>query len=118
MPVALPLRQNGKWKTRLVLGLMLIGPLYLAPVLLRALLPGWWGYGVGLLLADVFGCLVVGFLTNNYRFAVLLYLGATVFELLLVLAGHHPVVALWVGNLIPALVAIYYAQQLYINMGD
>ena len=118
MPVALSLKQDGKWKTRLMLGLMLIGPLYLAPVLLRSPFAGLWGYGVGTLLADLFGCLVVGFLTNNYRLGVLLYVGATAFELLLVFTGHHPVVALWVSDLIPALVAIYYAQQIYFNMGD
>ena len=38
--------------------------------------------------------------------------------MLLVVAGHQPSVALWIGDLFPALVAIYYAQQLFINMGD
>jgi len=116
--LALALKQNGKWKARLAIGLVLIGPLYVLPSLFRSFLAGWWGYGLGVVLADLFGCLVVGFLTNSYRFGVLLYLGATAFELLLVSAGHHPHVALWLGDLVPALVAIYYAQQLYINMGD
>jgi len=109
---------NGKWKTRLVIGLVLIGPLYLVPCLLRSLLSGWGGYALGVLLGDALGCLVVGFLTNNYRFGVLLYLGATAFELLLLFGGHRPAGALWAGDLVPALVTIYYAQQLYINMGD
>jgi hypothetical protein len=60
----------------------------------------------------------VGFLTNNYRFGAAIYVGATVVELALVAAGHSPVAALWIGDLVPALVAIYYAQQLFINMGD
>ena len=118
MQVALTLRQNGKWKIRLVLGSVLIGPVYLVPVILRLLLSGWGEYAVGAFLADIFGCLVVGFLTNNYRFGVLIYLGATATELLLLFTGHHPGMALWLGDLTPALVAIYYAQQLYINMGD
>lgn len=118
MASALTLRHNGKWKTRLAIGLVLIVPLYFVPSALRAMLPGWLGYGLGVVLADVAGSLVVGFLTNNYRLGVLLYLGSTALELLLLLAGHQTHVALWIGDLIPALVAIYYAQQLYINMGD
>jgi hypothetical protein len=39
-------------------------------------------------------------------------------EILLILAGDQRGPALWTGDLIPAVVAIYYAQQLYINMGD
>ena len=111
------LRRNGTWKTRLVLGTILIGPLYLLPVLLRSLLNGWWEYAAGALLSDFIGCAVVGFLTNNYRLGILLYLAATGCELLLLIA-QHPVMSLWLGDLIPALVVIYYAQQLFINIGD
>jgi len=102
----------------LAIGLVLIVPLYVLPCLARSLLSGWWPYGVGLLVSDAIGCVVVGFLTNNYRFGALLYLGATALELLLVAAGRHTLTAQWVGDLFPALVAIYYAQQLFINMGD
>jgi CDP-diglyceride synthetase len=110
---------NGKWKTRLVIGLALIVPLYIAPSLLRAALQGWWWYGSGVLAADVFGSVVVGFLTNNYKLGVLLYVGSTVLELLLLRwVGGRPQAVLWIGDLIPAVVAIYYAQQLFINMGD
>ena len=73
---------------------------------------------MGILVSDVIGCLIVGFLTNNYRFGALIYVGATALELLLVATGHHTMIALWIGDLFPALVAIYYAQQLFINMGD
>lgn len=97
---------------------VLIFPLWVLPCLLRTLMSGWAGWGFGVLLSDVLGALVVGFLTNNYKFGVLVYLGATALELSMIFVGHEMRLALWVGNLIPALVAIFYAQQIYINMGD
>ena len=97
---------------------VLIFPLWVLPCLLRSLMSGWAGWGVGVLLSDVLGAMVVGFLTNNYRLGALVYLGATVLELGLIFLGHEMRVALWVGDLIPALVAIFFAQQLFINMGD
>ena len=42
----------------------------------------------------------------------------TALEVVLIFWGHHPGLALWVGDLIPALVAGYFVQQLFINMGD
>jgi len=109
---------NGKWKLRAAIFLALIGPLYVVPSLLRALLLGRAAWLLGILVADVAGSLVIGFLTNSYRFAAAMYVAATASELLLALAGQRPAVALWLGDLIPACVAIYYVQQIYINMGD
>ena len=116
----LTLRHDGKWPARFVIGLVLFGPFYLAPSLVRFLLGGWgwWWYGFGILLSDALGSFVVGFLANNYRFGIGLCLGATIFELLLLYAGYEPRVALWMSDFIPALVGVYFAQQLYINMGD
>jgi hypothetical protein len=34
------------------------------------------------------------------------------------MAGYEPRFVLWIGDLFPALVAIYFAQQIYVNMGD
>jgi hypothetical protein len=110
--------QNGKWKVRASIFLLLIVPLYVFPSALRVLFLGHAGWLAGLLISDVLPCLVAGFLTNSYRFAVGLYLGSTVLEALLLLVLHQPILALWIGDLIPALVAIYFAQQIYINMGD
>ena len=110
--------RNGKWKLRLLMTVVLLVPLWVVPSFLRALLAdgaAWW---VGVLLSDVLGVAVVGFLTNNYRFGVGLYLAATALELALVAVTGSATVGIWLGDLIPALVAIYFAQQLFINMGD
>jgi len=96
----------------------MIGPLYVLPSVLRAFLDGRWESWIGLLVSNVFASLVVGLLTNNYRFAAGVYLSATALECLIAFVGHQARLALWIGDLIPAVVAIYYAQQLYINMGD
>ena len=113
------MKRNGlRWKARVVFAFVLIWPLYVLPKSLRALLTGDVGWALGALFADVFGCLLVGFLTNNYRFALLLYLGATAFEAALLYGVGWHRGALWMGDLIPALVGIYYAQQLFLNMGD
>jgi hypothetical protein len=112
------LAQGGRWKVRAAVFLLLIGPLYVAPRLLRALLVGRIGWLVGVVLSDVWGCLITGFLTNNYRFAAALYLGISALEVTLLFVFDLPGLVPWLGDLIPALVAIYYAQQLYINMGD
>jgi uncharacterized membrane protein len=85
---------------------------------LRSALPGWYGYTCGIVLFDILGCIAVGFLTNDYKLGALLYLGTTAIELLLLLAGLSPRIALWITDLIPAIVASYYARRLYANMGD
>lgn len=118
MPRAFTLREHGKWKFRLAVALALIGPLYILPVLLRLTLAGWWGYFGDVVVSDIVGCAFVGFITNNYRFGVLLYLGSNVLEFLLVLVLRNGPSAMIVGDLLPALVSIYYAQQLFINLGD
>ena len=107
-----------KWSTQLVVVSLLLVFLYAVPAALCSALPGQSVYLCGVTLSDILGCLVIGFLTNNYRFGVLLYLGVTGIELLLLLASHSALIALWIGDLIPALVAIYYFRQLYLNMGD
>ena len=112
------LRQSLKWKVRLTLFLLLIVPLYVLPSLCRSLWLDRIGWFVGIVAVDVLGSMVVGFFTNNYGFAFLLYCGATVLEVFLHIAGYAPSVAVWIGDLFPALVAIYFAQQIYINMGE
>lgn len=111
-------RRNGKWKVRALITVILLIPLWVVPCLIRSGLAttvGWWA---GVLFADALGAFVVGFLTNNYLLGVYLYVGATLLELLVLSLGADWVLALWLGDLIPSLVAIYFAQQLFINMGD
>jgi hypothetical protein len=117
MSFARALKYNGRWQIRATLTLALIGPLYVIPLLVRTLLNGW-GFELSFLLSDMFGCFVVGVLANNFKFAVWLYLGCSAMEGLLLYLGNRPGFAFWIGDLIPAMVAIYFAQQLYINMGD
>jgi hypothetical protein len=96
----------------------LILPFYIVPSAVRATLRGPLAYAGGVMMSDIVGSLVVGFLTSSYALGVTLYLGATLLELLLLFAGYSSQVAIWLGDLVPALTAIYYAQQLYINVGD
>lgn len=110
--------QKLKWRTRLLIFAVLIVPLYVIPTLLRSLMVGRTGWAIGVVLADVVGSLFVGFITNNYRLGILLYAGATAMELGLAWFGHHVTAAMWLGDAIPALVGIWFAQQLFVNMGD
>lgn len=112
------LYQNPKWRVRCTIFAILIVPLYLVPCLARSLAVGRTGWLFSLIAADVIGSILAGFLTNNYRLGAFLYIGSTALELALMLWGHHVTAALWIGDLIPTVVTIYYAQQLYINMGD
>jgi hypothetical protein len=112
------IRHNPCWKARLTIFLALIVPLYVLPCALRAIALGPEGWVIGVLISDLAGSIAVGFLTNNYRFGLLLYLGSTVFELVLLAVGLNRTAVIWAGDLTPALTAIYFAQQLYINMGD
>jgi hypothetical protein len=109
-----------KWGSRAVIALALIVLFYVVPSVLRLALLGWYRYGFicGIALFDILGCMVIGFLTNNYKLGALLYLGTTGIELLLLFVGHSPRVALWICDVIPAVVAIYYSRQIYVNMGD
>lgn len=111
-------RQNAKWGVRVLIFLTLIFPLYVLPSVVRSMMLGRVGWVVGIVLSDVFGSVVVGFLTNNYWLGFFLYLVSTAVELMLISFGHHTVVALLIGDFVPALIAIYFAQQLFINMGD
>lgn len=111
-------RQSPKWRVRSLIFVALIIPLYIVPSCARALLIGGPAWIVGILLSDILGSVVVGFLTNNYVLGLLLYTAATALELSLAALTHNVVLALFVGDLLPALIAIYFAQQLFINMGD
>jgi hypothetical protein len=108
----------GAWRAKLNIFVLLIVPLYVLPCLLRTVLLPYTGWVAGLLLADAFGCAVVAFLTNNVRGALLLYLAATAFEFTLATAGNNVRTALWIGDALPALVGIYFAERLFVNMGD
>ncbi len=112
------LKQSSKWGLRAAIFIVLIVPLYVLPSLGRAFLVGPIGWGVGLVLSDVLGSIFVGLVTNNYRLGILLYLGSTALELVLIALGHHTTVALLIGDFVPAVVGIYFAQQLFVNMGD
>ena len=107
-----------KWRSQAVIALVFVVLFYVVPSVLRSALPGWYGYTCGIVLFDILGCIAVGFLTNDYKLGALLYLGTTAIELLLLLAGLSPRIALWITDLIPAIVASYYARRLYANMGD
>jgi len=99
----------------------LILPLYLVPLGLRWILvalAGQAGWVASVVISDSAGALFTGFLTNNYWFGALIYVCSTALEVTFLLLGHHQVTAFWIGDLMPALVAIYFAQQLYVNMGD
>jgi hypothetical protein len=87
------LLQNGKWKVRSAILLLLIVPLYVSPSAVRILFLGHAGSLTGLLVSDVLPCVAAGFLTNNYRFALHLYVGSTAVEALLLLVLHEPLLA-------------------------
>ena len=112
------LRHNPKWKTRLTIFLALILPFYVFPSAARAFVPSLAGWIAGTVLLDLTVTLALGFLINNYIFSLLCCLSCNVIELLLPAIGIDRQAAIWVGGLIPALTAIYFVQQLYINMGD
>jgi hypothetical protein len=103
---------------RLIIFFALILPLYVLPSGARALASGLGARIAGAIVLNLLGSIAIGFLTNRYRFGVLLYLASAIFELLLLTAGLNRTAAIWVGDLPPALLGIYFAQQLYINMGD
>ena len=107
-----------KWRTKVAVASILMVFLCAVPAALCSVLSRPFEYFGGIVLFDILGCMVVRFLTNNYQFGILLYLGISAIEVLLLLVSHSPLLALWIGDLIPALVAIHYLRQLYINMGD
>ena len=113
-----PMRRHWKPRLRILISVLVLVPLWLVPCAVRQLVfqgEWWW---IGVVLSDLLGILVVGFLTNNYRWGAGLYVVCTVFEVGLAAVTHDRTLALWTGDLIPGLVASYFAQQLYINMGD
>lgn len=109
---------NPQWKMRLTILLALILPFYVLPSAARAFAPGIVGWIGGMVLLDVTVTLALGFLINNYVFSLLCCFASNLFEALLIATGIHRTVAVWTAGLIPALVGIYFVQQLYINMGD
>lgn len=98
-----------KLRLRVIIFLSLIVPLYVVPSLFRSL----WISAIATLIASI----VVGFVTNNYWLGLFLFLITTAIQFTLVSSNHQSAAAL-LGDLIPSLVAIYFAQQLVINMGD
>jgi hypothetical protein len=110
------IRHNPNWKVRLTIFLVLILPFYVLPSAARAHALGPKGWIAGVLILDLLGSVAVGFLTNNYRFGVQLYLAFTIIELLLLAAGLNRTAVIWTGDLGPALIAIYFAQQIFINV--
>lgn len=104
--------------TKLDWYLFLALPLYVAPCLLRSALLPFTGWAVGMLLSDALGSFVVAFLTNNLRAGILLFAGSMVFETALAVGFPDAGAALWIGGLLPASAAIYFARKLLSNMCD
>jgi hypothetical protein len=104
-------------KGRIVIIAVLLLPLYVLPTIARFALLNAGLPIAGILLSDAFGCFCVGFVTNNFRFGLLLYAGLTVLEFVVLALTHNPLLTIWCGDLVPALIAIYFSQRLYVNMG-
>ena len=110
-------RLKGTLQGRIIVAVSLFLPLYAIPTAARFVL---WSAGLpvlGIVLSDAFGALCAGFVTNNFRFGLLLYAGFTVLEFALAGFVRSPLRGLWLGDLAPALVTVYFAQRLYVNLG-
>lgn len=111
-------RRAIRFRCRAAIFLLLIGPLYIVPCLFRTFLHGDAAWAIGAAAFGSFGTVVLGVLTNDYRFAFGINGAAVAVELGLLLTGHDLIAVLWAIDLVPALVAIYFAQEFYLNMGD
>lgn len=108
---------KGTLKARILIVAVLFIFLYLIPTAARFALLSAGLPVLGILLSDAFGSLCAGFITNDFRFGVLLYAGFTVLEFVALALTHEPALVLWTGDLIPALITIYFSQRLYVSMG-
>lgn len=111
-------RGTSKWRVRVLISLALIIPLYVLPLALWIVLIGDRKWALGILLTNAISGVSIGFLTNDYRFGIIVYLLCASMGLGFVALGQPVARALMVWNLLPALTAIYFAQQLVINAGD
>src|ERR1017187_9428466 len=110
-------RGNGGLKARIGVAAVLIVPLYVIPAIARLTLYRAGFPFLAIFLADLLGAACVAFITNNLRFGVLLYLGFTALELTVAAVTQRPMAAFWVGDIGPAIIAIYFGQRLYVTMG-
>lgn len=108
---------KGTFPARLVIVAVLFIFLYVIPTTARFALLSAGLPVLGILLSDIFGSLCAGFITNDFRFGVLLYAGFTALELLVLALTRDTALVLWAGDLIPALITIYFSQRLYVSMG-
>ncbi len=108
------------WRTRLGIAALVLAPLWLVPALIPQWVEGWEGWGVSAAIRFALGTIALGFLTNHFRFGVLLYGAATLVELLLAYAGGLAMAtpAVWLAGLAPAAVTVFFAQRLWISLGD
>jgi hypothetical protein len=118
MMSSIAIRLRDRWKVRGIVFAALITPVYLLPSVARMLLPGNIGWISGLLIGYAIICLAITVTINNLRAAIGVCAVSAMLELALVAAGCERATALWIGGVFPAVVLIYFAQQLYINMGE
>lgn len=110
--------QGGPWRTRIVTFLVLAVPLYIVPTSLKLVLVGSSFWYLGVLMLDIISSLAAGFIVNNYWFGTALYLISTCIEGVFIAATHKTALVSTVGDLIPALICIYFAQLVFVNTGD
>jgi hypothetical protein len=92
--------------------------LYGAPSIARSFLLPWAGWLPGLVVCHFAVCWMAGFLANRYSIAVLGFAASAVLETAVLLASGQAALAIWIGGLIPASAAVYFARRLYLGMGD
>ena len=109
---------NRKLRLQAILVLVIFFGLYVLPAFVRLLFLDHHYWSVQILVCDAFTVLLIGLLTNNYRFAFLLYALCSAFQIALLSSSHDAPIQLILGDLIPALAAIYFARKLLANMGD
>lgn len=92
--------------------------LYIVPSIVRWSVLPRTGFLAGLLLGQAAVCWMVAFFGNSSRFAFVLFAAVAAFELAIESLCQRANLAIWLGGLIPALLATLFAERLYRNMGD
>jgi hypothetical protein len=104
-------------KESVIIAVVVLVLFYAIPSLLRIGITHWQIKIATILVSDVIGAIVVGFITNNYRMALFLYVFSSFCEILLMILGFT-IMANLVGDLFPAMVIIYFTNKLYFKLGN
>lgn len=106
-----------RWRESLIIAIVVLVLFYIIPSVARYYITHWNMKILSILFSDVIGSIVVGFITNNYRMAIILYVFCSIFEIILMEFDFN-IMANLIGDLFPALVLMYFARKLYLNLGN